>query len=146
MKSYPRRFLPALLATFGALAASGLLLVPTMLELRFGWDVVWRLAGEQRLWIATLHSALALLMCCFAGALWSIHMRVGWRSRRHLVSGFATTGLLAATALTALGVLYCGDEFSLLTSSALHTVLGLTAVIIGVAHWTIAIVERAGRR
>lgn len=146
MKGYPRRFLPGLVAAFGVLAASGLLLVPGMLDLRFGFDVAWRLSGSQRVWIALLHSALALTMCGFAGALWSMHMRVGWRSRRHVVSGIATTCLLAATALTSLGVLYFGNELSLMTASASHTVFGLATVIWGGAHWAIAIIERAGRR
>ena len=145
MKGYPRRFLPSLVATFAALAVSGLLLVPTALDVRFGLDVAWRLPGEHRLWVAGLHSAMALLICGFAGALWSVHMRVGWRSRRHLPSGLATVGLLAGTVLTALGVLYFGDEAWLVSASAGHTLLGVVSVICGAVHWTVAGFERARR-
>lgn len=145
MKGYPRRFLPGLVAVFATLAVSGLLLVPTMLDLRFGWDVVWRLPGGHRLWVAALHSAAALALCGFAGALWSVHMRVGWRSRRHLISGLATAGLLGGTALTAVGVLYLGNEAWLLSASAVHTLLGLAAVAGAAAHWAVAVVERARR-
>lgn len=146
MKGYPRSFLPALVETFAVLAVSGLLLVPTVLDLRFGFGVVWRLTGGQRLWVAMLHSFAALLMCAFAGALWSLHMRAGWRNRRHVVSGLATIGVLAGTALTALGVLYFGDERWLLSASALHTLLGAGAVIAGGTHWSVSIVERVRRR
>jgi hypothetical protein len=145
VKGYPRRFLPALIATFIVLAVSGLLLVPTLLDVRFGWDVVWRLSGSQRLWVAGLHSAMALAICGFAGALWSVHMRVGWRSRRHLHSGLWTLGLLVGTALTALGILYFGDERWSLSASAVHTVLGIVSVIGGGVHWAVAIMERARR-
>ena len=146
MKGYPRRFLPNLVACFALLATTGLLLVPTTLEFRFGWDVAWRIPGDQRLWVAALHTALALLMCAFAGALWSIHMRVGWRGRRHLRSGLATIGLLIAAGLTALGVLYAGDESWLAAASASHTVIGAVSVLCGAAHWGVALVERARRR
>jgi len=143
MKGYPRRFLPSLATCFALLATTGLLLLPTALEFRFGWDVAWRLPGAQRLWVAALHSALALLMCGFAGALWSLHVRVGWRSRRHLRTGLTTIGLLLAAGLSALGVLCAGNEGWLMAASAAHTGLGVASVVCGALHWGVAIVERA---
>jgi len=142
MKGYPRRFVPCLVAASAVLAVSGLLLVPTMLDLRFDLDVGWRLPGEQRLWVAAAHTAAALLLCGFAGALWSIHMRAGWRGRRHLRSGIATASLLAGTALTALGILYLGNEAWLLPASAAHMLLGVFSLVGGASHWLVAVVER----
>lgn len=146
MKGYPRRFLPGLVSVLVLLAVSGFLLVPTALDLRFGWGVPWRLPGSQRVWMAALHSGTAFLMCGFAGALWSVHMRVGWRSRRHLLSGLSTTAMLAGAALTALGVFYFGDETWLLTSSAGHILLGASGTLCGGVHWLVAVMERARRR
>ena len=146
MKGYPGRFLPGLVTVFVLLTATGLLLVPTALEFRFGWDVAWRLPGDRRTWVAGLHTALAFAMCGFAGALWSIHVRVGWRSRRHLASGLAITGLLLATAITSLALLYAGDETWLSSASAAHTLVGVASVAGGAVHWGVTIVERARRR
>jgi hypothetical protein len=145
VKGYPRRFLPTLVATFVVVGISGLLLVPTMLDFRLGWDVPWRLPGAHRLWVAAIHSTFALLICGFAGALWSVHIRVGWRSRRHLITGLATAGFLAATSITALGVLYFGNERWLTLSSAGHTLLGAASLVGGGSHWIVAIAERARR-
>jgi hypothetical protein len=145
MKGYPRGFLSSLVVTFVALAASGVLLVPTALELRFGWDVPWRPAGDQRLWLAALHSSAALAACGFAGALWSVHMRSGWRSKRHLPSGSTTAALLAGTVITSLGVLYLGSEFWLNAASAGHILFGAAWLAMGAMHWTAAIVERSRR-
>jgi cation transport ATPase len=146
VKGYPRRFLPSLIGLVVALTVSGALLVPTALELRFGWDVAWRLPGQQRLWVAGLHTAAALLICAFIGALWSIHVRVGWRSRRHLRSGLATIGLLGGAALTTLGVFYVGDESWLVSASAAHILLGTGSTILVAVHWGVSILERARRR
>jgi hypothetical protein len=146
MKGYSRRFLPALLASFIVLLGTGLLLLPTVLDLRFGFDVAWRLPGAHSTWVAGIHSAAALLVCGFVGALWSIHMRAGWHSRRHRLSGPATFALLVGAALTALGVVYLGDPAGLAVASAFHTLLASGAVVVGGIHWRLARVERAGRR
>jgi hypothetical protein len=143
MKGYPRGFLTALVATFLVLAVTGLLLIPTALDFRFAWDVPWRLPGAQRLQVATLHSAAAFAICGLAGALWSVHMRAHWRGRRHLRSGLWTAGMLGGTAVSALGVLYLGDERCLVSASAAHIVLG-ALVIAGLGvHWSIARLRRA---
>lgn len=146
MKGYSHNFFGGLTTTFAVLAISGFLLIPTALDLRFGWDVYWRLPGQQRLWVAALHSGAALLMCAFAGALLSIHMRVGWRSGRHLRTGLSTTGSLGIAAITALGVFYLGDEGWLVSASAGHILLGTASVVCGAAHWTVGFAERARRR
>lgn len=134
MKGYPRYFLRALLTVFGLLAGSGLLLMPTALDVRFGWDVPWRLAGGERVLTAAIHCTAALLMCAFLGALWSLHMRLGWRTRRHLVSGLLATAILGGAALTSVGIYYLGDENLLLTASAGHMAFGITATATTVVH------------
>jgi hypothetical protein len=146
MKGYPRGFKTALLATFGVLGASGLLLVPTALEFRFGFDVAWRLPGGARLWVAAAHAATALLICAFAGALWSVHMRAGWRGRRHVVSGLLTIGSLTAAALSALGVYYLGSETWLVSASAAHTAFGVVGLLLVCLHASFALIARARRR
>lgn len=146
MKGYPRRFLPGLVTTFVVLAISGFLLLPTALEFRLGFDVAWRLPGDQRLWVAGLHSALGLAMCAFAGALWSLHMRVGWRSRRHVVSGICTVAVLTGAALTGIGLLYLGNKTWLTSASVAHTVVGTVSVAAAGLHWMATLSERSRRR
>lgn len=146
MKGYPRGFLTALIVTFLGLAVTGLLLIPTALDFRFGWDVPWRLPGARRLQVEVLHSAAAFAICGFAGALWSVHMRAHWRGRRHLRSGLWTAGVLGVAAVTALGVLYAGDERWLVSASAAHIVLGALSIAGLGVHWSIARLERARQR
>jgi hypothetical protein len=146
MKGYPRRFLSTLIVVFAALTVTGLLLVPTVLDLRFGFDVIWRLSGGQRSWIGGLHTGTAFFFCCLAGAVWSIHMRVGWRSSRHVLSGVITVGLLGSTALSALGILYFGDQSWLVSASAAHVLVGLFGVVCAGLHWTSVVIERSRRR
>jgi hypothetical protein len=145
MKGYPRGFLWSLVVTSIGLAASGVLLIPSALELRFGWDVPWRPTGGQRLWLTALHSSAALATCAFAGALWSIHMRSGWRAKRHLPSGSATAALLAGAVITAPAVLYLGNESWLDAASAGHILFGVACVGVGTLHRALAIIERSRR-
>ncbi|AKJ29634.1 hypothetical protein [Caldimonas brevitalea] len=135
MKGYPRWFTPCLLWALAALLLTGLLLVPTMLEMRLDWDPGWRLGGAARLATASLHAALAFGCTLFLGALWSVHMRAGWGRRRHRTTGLTLALLALALIVTALGVYYLADETLASGIALLHTVLGLVACACLALHW-----------
>jgi hypothetical protein len=129
MKDYPRNFLPTLLGVFTAAGLTGLLLGPTTLVLRAEWALPWRLGGGGRLVTVLLHVAAAWLLIFLAGALWSLHMRRGWRGRRRRGSGASLASLLGVLALSALGVSYAGDDA--LTNAAAYLHLGAGLALLG---------------
>lgn len=135
MKQYPKWFLPSLLALLTLVTLSGLGLAPTTLAIRAELDVPWRLGGGDRLWVAALHSTCAFALAAFVGALWSVHMRSGWRRRRQRVSGTMLGSSLVLLTLTAVGVYYIGDDRIAAAVAMVHLSLGLFAAPVFALHW-----------
>ena len=140
MKGYPGWFLRVLLATLLLVLASGLLLTPTTLTMRFDMDVAWRLPGAARILAAAAHAVGGFAAMLLLGALWSVHMRAGWRRHRHRASGALVGGLLLLLALSAVGLYYLGEEQAGALAAALHLGIGLVLVLPFGWHWI------AGRR
>ena len=78
--------------------------------------------------LAALHAAGGFALLLPMGALWSVHMRSGWRRRQQRASG-----LLLRLALTALGVYYAGEESLGTAAALLH--LGLDALLAAPFGW-----------
>ncbi len=135
MTQYPRWFLPGLLVLLAAVLLSGLGLTPTTLAMRVELELPWRLAGGDRVWVAALHSAAAFALAAGVGALWSLHMRSGWRRKRQRVSGALLCGMLGGLAATAVGVYYIGDDRWAAAVALVHVGIGLVAVGVFVWHW-----------
>lgn len=135
MKGYPRAFLGWLLATLGSLFGTGLLLAPTTLAMRAKLEVSWRLSVALRNGCAIAHASLGLMVLLFLGAIWGIHMRSGWRRRRHYVSGIGVVTLLAALAATALVIYYASDEAVNSAASVAHLAIGMGVCLLFVWHW-----------
>lgn len=129
MKGYPRGFLPTLLLAMAAIFLSGLLLAPTTLELRLDWELPWRLPGERRVALAALHAASGFLVLMLTGALWTGHMRSGWRRRKQRGSGLMVVVPMLLLAVTAVAVYYLGDEGWATISALAHLGLGLLLVL-----------------
>lgn len=135
MKGYPRGFRGLLLASLGLLLVTGLLLAPTTLMLRTEWSVPWRLPGEGRIGVAALHCALGFLGMMLVGALWTGHMRSGWRRRRQRASGALAAGSMLVLTLTAVGVYYLGEEGAGTIAALAHLGIGLALVAVFGWHW-----------
>jgi len=144
MKGYPNGFRSALVATSLALYATGCLLAPTTLELRAAWELGWRLGGGARVWMAAAHAAFAFAALLFVGALWSVHMRSGWRRRRQRASGTLLGVALLLLAVTAVGVYYLADETLANVTALAHLALGL--VLIAPFLWHLVKGRRMRRR
>lgn len=136
MTNYPRWFVPWLLATLLAMLASGLLLAPGTLALRTEWwSMAWHLPGNARVPVAALHAAGGFASMLLMGALWSMHMRSGWRRRRQRVSGTVVGVMLLLLAATAVAVYYLGDETLAAVAALTHLVIGLGLVGPFMWHW-----------
>ena len=140
MKGYPHWFLRGLLATLLLVLASGLLLTPTTLVMRFDMDLAWRLPGTARILAAAAHASGGFAAMLLLGALWSVHMRAGWRRQRHRISGALVGALLVLLALSAVGVYYLGEEQAGALAAGLHVGIGVLLVLPFGWHWM------AGRR
>ena len=137
MAGYPRGFYGFMIAVFMALVASGLMLLPSMLQMRLDWESPLHVGGDLRLASAALHCVAAFLAMGLLGALSTVHMRAGWHRRRNRVSGVSLLVLLLVLMLTAVGVYYFGDENLSRWSSLIHTVVGLLLVAVVLWHGVI---------
>ncbi len=134
MKGYPRGFTSLIYATVAGLVVSGLLLAPTTLDLRFDIPLSWRLPGGGRVAIAALHVVLAYVIASIAGALWHVHMRVGWRRGTNLRAGSALVIALVILAGSGVAVFYLGGDFALRCAAALHLLAGVCLLPVLVIH------------
>ena len=137
MKGYPSSFKLMLYGVALAVLISGILLVPTMLDLRLEWDMPWRLPLAGRTAAVAAHLGAALWLMMLFGAAWTVHMRLGWRAKHNLVSGLFIVGLMLVLALSSVGIYYLGDEDLSLWASLIHTVIGLSLPLMFVYHITL---------
>lgn len=100
-----------------------------------GLDKWVRVAGEfgpehhpaQHL-LLIVHGVAAYLFLLAAGALIPVHVKLGWSTRRNLLSGLALASVLGLLALTALGLYYVADEALRGWTSLVHWLIGIVAV------------------
>lgn len=135
MHGYPSGFPRVLAVTFTLLAVTGLALVPGVLVVRLAWEnVPWHAAGDLRTAITGAHVFLGYAWILLLGALWSRHMRNGWRVR-HRRPGGALQGVAALVlVLSALVVLYAGEDATALYGSLVHLAAALLATLAVVQH------------
>lgn len=134
MKGYPGWFYRTLLATMGALFVSGSLLIPTALEMKLEWEVPWRLTGDPQIAMAALHASAAFLAAAVVGALWSIHMRAGWKKRKNHRTGIALLASMLLLGITAIGIYYLGEDQAALCASVAHMLIGVLLLLFLAVH------------
>lgn len=133
MKGYPRWFVPLLVGALLLMLGTGLLLTPTTLALRTEFALPWRLPGPGRVLVAALHAAGGFMLLLVVGALWSVHMRSGWRRHRQRASGLLVGVLLLVLTASAIAVYYIGDETLGTVAALVH--LGVGLVLVGPFGW-----------
>lgn len=134
LSSYPHWFFSVMLVILLVLLASGLLLLPPMLEMRMEWESPLHVSGDWRLAGAALHSTSAFLSMILLGALSIVHMRMGWRRHLNRISGVGLLILFSVSLLTAIGMFYFGDADLSRVASILHTITGLVIVLLFCWH------------
>ena len=128
LSGYPNWFHHLLLVVAVVVAVTGLLMLPTLLEFKLDWEVVWRLSGEQRLAVAAMHTLLSWLLLMQVGALWHAHMRAGWRKRLNRISGVATVAMILGLTLSAAGLFYLGSDEAQLAAALIHSGFGVSVI------------------
>lgn len=145
MAGYPKGFFSLLTGIFILLICSGLLLLPSMLEMRLDWDLAIHLNGAWRLASAASHCFAGFVSMMLFGALAAVHMRIGWHRRENLLSGATLVLVFTVLLLTAVGIYYFGDETASLCSSVLHSVAGLVLVLALCWHGVAGFVNHSRR-
>lgn len=135
MKGYPRWFLMTVVVSMLLLFLTGSLLAPGTLMLKAELDLPWRLASSARVWTAALHAAGGFVMMLMLGALWSVHMRAGWRRRSQRASGAILASILLVLAVTAVLIYYVGDETLGVAAALVHLGTGLALAVSFAWHW-----------
>jgi hypothetical protein len=134
LSSYPRWFFSLLISVLLALLSSGLLLIPSMMEMRLDLAAPFAVDGGLRVGSAALHTTAAFLTMILVGALSIVHMRMGWRRHLNRISGLALLLFLAVLLLSAVGMFYFGDEAFSRVSSIVHTLAGFALTVLFLWH------------
>lgn len=143
MKAYPRWFYHLLLLSLFVLLITGFLLIPTTLDMRFEYDVIWRLEHSQRLITVATHTTVSYFLIAFLGALFTVHMRSGLKRRQSLITGIGLASSFLLLLLTGIGLFYFGNESLILLSSTLHILIGLMSLVLFTGHFILAKKQQA---
>ena len=134
MKGYPRGFPWVLFAVIGILAAAGLALIPNMLFFKLDWFEEPFLEGKTRMMIAAIHVSAAMAFAFLLGSIWAIHMRNGWRLKKHRISGGVLVISFVTLAVTGIGNFYLGDESWMKANGILHACAGIALILMTIIH------------
>jgi heme A synthase len=135
MKAYPAWFYQVVIVILVTLFLSGVLLIPTTFDMRFEWDVIWRLTGQQRLISVATHTTSSYLLFLIIGALSTIHMRAGFIKRKNKISGVLLVLCFFVMMLSGVGLFYLADEELITLASLVHMVLGLLLPLVFIMHF-----------
>lgn len=90
----------------------------------------------QRVSASTLmvHGGVAMVTLLLLGALFPLHVRLGWRSRRNRLTGPAMVTFNAVLVVTAFGLYYSGSDTVRPWMSDTHIVVGFAVPLLFVLH------------
>lgn len=134
LAGYPKWFTVGGVTFFMVLLfLSGIILAPTTLTQRLDWEVPWHLPGGARVVMAAIHLAASLVFMQLLGALWTVHMRVGWRKQLRRLSGGTIVAITVLLMVTTLGIYYSGDDTVSSVSALSH--MGLGILLLAAYFW-----------
>jgi len=97
-------------------------------------------AAESELWqrvsasMLMIHGGVAMIALLLIGALFPLHVRLGWRSGRNRITGPAMMAFNAVLILTAFGLYYSGSDAVRPWMSNLHIVVGFALPALFLFH------------
>ena len=133
MKGYPVWFTRRFLVFLGlSLFSTGLLLLPTVIDLKLMIDVPWKLLTGQRKFVVFVHVLIGFCVIFIMGSLWSIHFRRHWKKKNK--SGISLIVIVFLLMITSVLILYIGDKLISDYSSIVHGTLGLLLPVMFSIH------------
>ncbi|WP_317932110.1 hypothetical protein [Halioxenophilus sp. WMMB6] len=130
---YSPWFIPVLVVATVVVVASGVGLLPSMLEFKFYLEPPLTISMQSRVAVAATHCGAGIGLFFLVGALWQAHMRSGWRRKKQRWSGVILLVCFALLGLSALGLYYFGAELSQQLASVLH--MAAAVVFAGLMLW-----------
>jgi len=97
-------------------------------------------SSEGELWqrvsasMLMVHGGVAMVTLLFLGALFPLHVRLGWRSGRNRLTGPAMLTFNAVLIATAFGLYYSGSDAVRPWMSDIHMVVGFAVPALFVLH------------
>jgi hypothetical protein len=85
-------------------------------------------------YLLMLHGGAAMVALMFLGALFPVHIRLGWRSGRNRLTGPAMVAFNALLIATAFGLYYFGAETLRPWMSTIHIGVGFALPALFIAH------------
>lgn len=134
LSGYPQWFYGFALVVLATLFASGLVLIPHLLEFRLDMDSPVQVSSGLRLGSAAVHCFIAFVAIGLVGSLANVHMRAGWHRKLNRTSGLLLLGLFLCLLATAVGIYYFGDEDLSRFASLGHTLVGLALLLFFLWH------------
>ena len=123
--------LGAIYALFTTLLASGAVwLVADALKDGDGGET-WQAVAANLLMI---HGGASMATLVILGALYPLHMRLGWRANRNRVSGSVMVMINGLLTVTAFGLYYSGAELLRAWTGYIHIAVGLALPVLAGLH------------
>ncbi len=138
MRGYPKNFLGFLLITLFISLISGLLLIPTALELKFAISIYDPSPESLAEYLHLSHALFSFLILFIIGSLWSIHMRSGWHKKQNIITGLGLTLGFFILFLSGIGLYYFIDDTFLNSTSVIHIIIGIFIIILFIIHYLYA--------
>jgi hypothetical protein len=124
-------FLGAIYALFATLFASGATwLVADALKEGDGGEA-WQAVAANLLMI---HGGASMVTLVLLGALYPLHMRLGWRANRNRISGSVMVTINGLLIVTAFGLYYSGAEVLRAWTGYIHIAAGLALPVLAGLH------------
>ena len=134
MRGYPKWFPRILFLVIAVAALAGIALIPNFLFYKMEWFEDQPMDGKMRMNIASIHVTAAVCLTFLFGAVWTIHMRHGWRMKLHRVSGTLFVAAFALLALSGIGSWYFSNETLIRWNGILHVASGISLILMAVVH------------
>ncbi len=135
MKGYPRWFSANFIAlTVFIVFLTGLILIPSFLEMRMQQEVSFSINGSLRLLSAAVHVFVGFLLFAVLGALCALHVRQEWRKNKNKRSGISMIAFILLLGSTGVGIYYLSNNTLIIVNSLAHIFVGSLLFLFFIYH------------
>jgi hypothetical protein len=135
MKTYPKWFESFVWGLIAIMTLSGLLIIPKVMDLRFALILSLQIGDDLTQYSRVFHAILAFVFMMVFGALWTSHMRLGWRKKSNIKTGLSLVILNIILAISALVFYYSFEDNISNTASLIHIIAGILMPCILLFHF-----------
>ncbi len=111
-------------------------MIPSALVFRLDYDISAILPGALRITTTAAHVLFSYIAFLIIGALLFIHVRLGLRKKKSIVTGMSLLFLFVILCFSGIGLFYLANENLIKVSSVAHIGLGLVFFVMYLIHLT----------